>query len=472
MQLKTTLRHLIMASAFPALILFAAPGSGQQILPRPIGHPIIPTGGSGSTPGQSTTTRAAVMPSTLVVPESSRADSSDLGKKAHTNIRFINPGFANPMEAPPYSNYAYETPTSLACVYKMVATTPLYCNPNTVTLVNSGGSQSIAIVDAFDDPEAAPDLAYFSAQFGLPFSVSKFQVIYAGGSQPEIDLSGGWELEEALDIEYAHAMAPGATIYLVEAQSNAFSDLFNAVTEATNIIQCQNFTTTPGACGASPTGKGEVSMSWGSAEFSGETANDFLFNQKNVVFLASTGDAPGPSYPAVSPNVVAVGGTSISRNACCANYLREDSWSDGGGGPSVYEKIPSYQSSHAAVSTYIATTQRGTPDVAAVANPYTGVWVYNSMPTNFFFYPSSWWVVGGTSVSAPVWTGIINKAGSFAASTSAELTAIYNNLGTSAYGANFHDVTYGDCYYYMARQAASGYDYCTGIGSPLGVAGK
>jgi kumamolisin len=470
MQLKTTLRHLLMASAFLALTSFAASGSGQQTVPRPIGHPVIPPRGSGGSTGQTTTTRVSVMPSTLIVPESSRADSSDLGKKAHTNIQFVNPGFASPMEAPPYSTYAYETPTSLACVYKLVATTPTGCNPNTVTTVNAGGSQTIAIVDAFDDPEAAPDLAYFSAQFGLPFSVSKFQVVYVGGFQPEIDISGGWELEESLDIEYAHAMAPGATIYLVEAQSNSFTDLFDAVTEATNIIQCNNFSTTPAVCGASPTGKGEVSMSWGSGEFSGETANDPFFNQKNVVFLASTGDAPGPSYPAVSPNVVAVGGTSISRNAATGNYLREDSWSDGGGGPSVFEKIPSYQTAHGAVSGYVG-TQRGTPDVSAVANPYTGVWVYDSMPTDFFFYPSSWWIVGGTSVSAPVWTGIINKAGSFAASTNAELTAIYNNL-PSTYAANFHDVTYGDCYYYMARQAVTGYDYCTGLGSPLGVAGK
>jgi len=412
------------------------------------------------------------MPSTLVVPDSSRADSSDLGKKAHTNIRFINPGFASPMEAPPYSNYAYETPTSLACVYHLVATLPAGCNPNTVTTVNAGGSQKIAIVDAFDDPEAAPDLAYFSAQFGLPFSVSKFQVVWVGGFQPEIDISGGWELEESLDIEYAHAMAPSATIYLVEAQSNSFSDLFNAVTEATNIIQCGNFTTVPAACGASPTGKGEVSMSWGSGEFSSETSNDASFNQKNVVFFASTGDAPGPSYPAVSPNVVAVGGTSISRNSSNGNYQREDSWSDGGGGWSVYEKIPSYQTAIAAVAT-IAGTKRVTPDVSAVANPYTGVWVYDSMPTDFFFYPSSWWIVGGTSASAPIWTGIVNKAGSFAASTNAELTTIYNNLlSSSAYAANYKDVNYGDCYYYMSGHAATGYDICTGLGSPVGTAGK
>jgi len=479
MQHKATLRHLFMASTFLAFTSFAALGIGQQTLPRPIGNPVIPTGGSGGSGGQTSKTKAAVMPATLVVPESSRADSSDLGRKAHTNIRFINPGFANPMEAPPYSNYAYETPTSLACVYHLVATVPAGCNPNSVTTVNTGGSQKIAIVDAFDDPEAAPDLAYFSAQFGLPFSVSKFQVVYTGGFQPEIDISGGWELEESLDIEYAHAMAPSATIYLVEAQSNSFSDLFDAVTEATNIIQCNKFSTIPGICGSAPTGKGEVSMSWGSAEFKSsvcgggacETDFDPAFNQKNVVFFASTGDAPGPSYPAVSPNVVAVGGTSISRTGA-GGYLREDAWSDGGGGWSVYEKIPSYQSAIPAVAT-IAGTQRTTPDVSAVANPYTGVWVYDSMPSDFFFYSSSWWIVGGTSVAAPLWTGVVNKAGSFAASSNAELTTIYNNLATaSTYAANYHDVTYGDCYYYMGQRAAVGYDVCTGLGSPLGVAGK
>jgi kumamolisin len=480
MQLKATLRHLLAAPALLAFLLFAALGSAQQTLPRPIGHPIIPTAGSGGSTGQSSTARVAVLTGTIVVPATSRADSSDLGKKAHTNVRFINPGFANPMEAPPFSNYAYETPTSLACVYHMVATVPVGCNPNTVTTVNTGGSQRIAIVDAFDDPEAAPDLAYFSAQFGLPFSVSKFQVVWVNGIQPDIDFSGGWELEESLDIEYAHAMAPSASIFLVEAQTNSFNDLFDAVVEATNIIQCNNFTTIPGACGSSPTGKGEVSMSWGGDEFNSavcggglcETDFDSKFNQKNVVFLASTGDAPGTSYPAVSPNVVAVGGTSISRSSSSGNYQREDSWSDGGGGLSLYEKIPSYQTAIPAVSA-IAGTHRATPDVSAVANPYTGVWVYDSMPTDFFFYPSSWWIVGGTSVSAPLWAGVINKAGGFAASTSTELTTIYNNLlSSSAYAANYHDSNYGDCDHYMSAHGATGYDVCTGLGSPLGIAGK
>ena len=91
----------------------------------------------------------------------------------------------------------------------------------------TGEARRIAIVDAYDDPVAAHDLAFFSAQFGLPFDPDKFKVVYASGTKPATDPSGGWEVEEALDIEYAHAMAPHAMIYLVEAATNSFSDLFS-----------------------------------------------------------------------------------------------------------------------------------------------------------------------------------------------------------------------------------------------------
>jgi len=228
---------------FTAVVALAVTASAQRV--RPIGIPVSGGGGSGST---GTAPRAHVLPASVVIPDTSRINGADVGKKAHTNVRFINPGIANPLEAPPYAGYAYETPTSLGCVYKLVATLPAGCNPNSVTTVITGGSQNIAIVDAYDDPEAPADLAYFSAQFGLPFNVNKFHVVYANGLQPPIDYSGGWELEESLDIEYAHAMAPAANLYLVEAYSNSFSDLFTAVTVATNLVQC-GLTTT---CGSSP----------------------------------------------------------------------------------------------------------------------------------------------------------------------------------------------------------------------------
>jgi subtilase family serine protease len=466
------LRRVLATSSLLPLTLCVTAAFAQVGRVSPIGTPI--SGGSGSAPASTLLApRPQILPGTLVVPDSSKINAADLGKKVHTNFIYVMPGIANPLEAPPYSGYAYETPTSLGCVYHLSAVVT-GCNPNTVTAVIGGGSQSIAIVDAFDDPEAAADLAYFSDQFGMPFSVSKFQVIYADGVQPAIDYTGGWELEESLDIEYAHAMAPNAKLYLVEASDNSFSSLETAVYVATNLIQCGSSSPVKGFC-TTATGKGEVSMSWGGSEFSGETAMDPDFNATNVAFFASSGDSPGTIYPSASPNVVSVGGTSIGRSLTTGNYNYEVGWDDAGSGLSSYETTPSYQNANAAVKAIVG-TRRGTPDVAADANPYTGVWVYDTMPFDGFFYSSGWWIVGGTSVASPVWAGIVNKAGvnnGFATSSNAELTRLYTNLGNStAYAANFHDVTYGLCYFYLGYRDVAGYDLCTGLGSPVSLGGK
>ena len=420
-----------------------------------------------------TVVKPKILPGTLVVPSSSQMLPADLGKRAHTNIRFIAPGTESPLEAPPESGYAYETPASLACIYD-VGTYVAGCNPNTLTSVMSGGSQTIAIVDAYDDPEAPSDLAYFSDVFGLPFNFQKFQVVYQSGPglPPAQDPTGGWELEESLDIEYAHAMAPGATIYLVEANSNYDSDLYTAIQIAVSLVQCGQTTT----CSPGSTGKGEVSMSWGSAEFSGETSFDTYFSTgtSNVVFFASAGDSPGASYPSASPYVISVGGTSNGRSLATGNLISEYAWSDAGGGLSLYEPVPSYQSGNASVAA-IAGTARATPDISADADPYTGVWVFDSFPVDGYFY--SWWIVGGTSVASPTVAGIINNSetrnSSFAASTTAELTTLYNDLATpTTYVDSFYDVNYGDCNVYRSSKAATGYDLCTGLGVPWTTKGK
>ena len=116
-----------------------------------------------------------------------------------------------------------------------------------------------------------------------------------------------WELEEALDIEYAHAMAPNATLYLVEAASDSLSSLLAAVDKASQLV--------------AKAGGGQVSMSWGSAEFSGQTSFDLHFLTQNVVYFASSGDSPGTSWPATSANVVAVGGVSISRSMSTLSFF-------------------------------------------------------------------------------------------------------------------------------------------------------
>jgi len=271
-------------------------------------------------------------------------------------------------------------------------------------------------------------------------------VMYENGVQPSQDPSGGWESEESIDIEMAHAMAPNAAIYLMEAQSSGFGDLFTAIDQGNTMILEQ-------------AGGGSLSMSWGSGEFDGENGYDSNFSQPNVIYFSSAGDGPGVNYPSASPDVVSVGGTTISRNASTGNGELETAWYSTGGGPSQYESIPSYQS----VVKNIVGAQRGTPDVAFDADGRTPVWFYDTIPING--QSGTWWLGSGTSVSAPAWAGIVNSTGSKNASTTAELTEIYNHMGNAS---DFRDLKQGTCGNYAGYLTVAGYDFCTGVGSDLG----
>jgi len=408
---------------------------------------------------------------TIILPKSSVPATNDVNKpktmRANTNIQLFLPhGWkpdkaapARPDALPPFPGYAFETPASLACVYSLVTAVP-GCNPNTLTAEATGGSKAIAIVDAYDDPWAGPDLAYFSEQFLLPFSPEQLQVVYEdGATPPTIDVTGGWELEQSLDIEYSHAMAPDATIYLVEVNSQSLADLLTGVQIASNLIRCAKTTT----CPTTSTGTGEVSMSWGFPEFPTETSFDSYFTTPGVVYVAAAGDAPGTDWPCVSPNVVCAGGTTIRRNPVNGNFIEERSWELGSGGASLYEAIPSYQSSISG----IVGTRRGVPDVALDSNPITGAWVWDS---NFFEeLGGGWFIVGGTSLGTPTWAGIINAAGGFKASSAAELTFIYANKAVTA---DYNDTKLGDCGPYAGYLAVAGWDPCTGVGSAKGHSGK
>jgi subtilase family serine protease len=395
------------------------------------------------------------VPNNVTLPPSSVAKPSDTGMAAHTNIRILgSQGMSGTPQTsgPPFPGYFYETPASLACIYRLQPPSA-DCNSNVVTANPAGGKKAIAIVDAYDYPVAASDLTEFVTQFGVePITPSSFQVVYAPfggvtpgscvgtGTQPSSAAGTGWDLEEALDIEYAHSMAPQAMLYLVEAQTNSFADLSCAVSVASNLVAAA--------------GGGEVSMSWGGGEWPGETSYDPVFTKRNVVYYAATGDSPGTIYPSVSPNVVAAGGTTLSTNANTGAFENENSWQDGGGGQASFESRPGYQNGIA----HIVGTQRGVPDVAAVANPNTGVWVYNST----YFPPYVWWIVGGTSVATPTWAGIANSMGRFAPSSFAELTSMYWDP------EEFHHITYGTCGVYIGYFAGPGWNFCTGLGSPQG----
>jgi subtilase family serine protease len=416
MQVASTLRHaasLVLSSS----LLIATGAFAQQVRPR---------GGQ------------------IIVPASSIEKPSDIGRRAHTTYKIFQPTGGFPKTepqaggGPPFKGYYFETPASLACIYNLVPPAP-GCNPYVVSTVVSGGTTSVAIVDAYDDPAAVADLAKFSKQFGLP--PANFQVVFATGTRPPNDPN--WELEESLDIEWAHAMAPHAKLYLVEAASNSFYDLFTAETVAASLV--------------SSDGGGSVSNSWEGSEFSGESSYDVFFSYPGVVYFASAGDGPGVGYPSASPNVVGVGGTTLSRNPNNGNYLFESAWNSTGGGLSQFETIPTYQKGVAKV----VGTQRGVPDVAAAGDPNSGAWVWDSGN-------GGWFAVGGTSWSSPVWAGIVSAAGNNYGSTAAELTTVYHNRNAK----NYNDIKSGVCGPWNGNVALLGYDLCTGAGSPTGLSGK
>jgi kumamolisin len=390
----------------------------------------------------------------VAVPKSSEEQPGDAGLRAHTHLLVLSPGFtkaagqASPAQVgPPFAGYAYETPASFACIYQLVGREGQACNPNVVTQNPTGGSRVVAIVDAYDDPSAASDLANFSAQFGLP--PADFTVKYQSGTPPAVDPTGGWELEESTDIEWVHAMAPNAKIILVEANSDSLQDLFTAEIIAGHLV--------------SEAGGGEVSNSWGGAEFSTETSFDFIFTAPGVVYLASTGDGPGTEYPSTSPNVVGVGGTSTNRSPYTGNLLYEGTWTLTGGGPSIYEPRPGYQN----VIANLAGPSRVVPDVSLDANPVTGAWVLDS--NQYEGEAGGWFIVGGTSLSVQATAGIINAAGSFRKSSAAELSLIYQNLYNPF---AFRDITRDNCGLYGGFLASPGYDFCSGVGSSIGYDGK
>ncbi len=370
-----------------------------------------------------------------IVPASSIERPEDIGVRMHTNYLIHAPeGVVKPQ-----GNPGGETPGSLGCVYDLVSNPISGCPIATATEVPTGGSGVIVIVDAYDYPSAAADLVTFSSEFGLP--APNFKVEYATGKKPANGCSSGWNGEESLDIEWAHAMAPNAQIVLMEAASNSDSALYAAVKAASTYIAAHG-------------GKGEVSMSWGGSEYSGEKSADSNFKQSGVVYFASAGDSPGVIYPSASVNVVSAGGTQVNRKN--GNYTNQTAWSDGGGGTSKYESRPSFQSGVSG----IVGSHRGTPDLSFDSSGGSPVAVYNS---NCY---GGWLEVYGTSVASPSLAGIINNAGTFNASSNAENTEIYDNMGNAS---DFTDITSGSC---GTHKAGPGYDLCTGVGVDNGFAGK
>ena len=333
-------------------------------------------------------------------------------------------------------------------------------------IAGDGSGQTIAIVVAYDDPNAISDLHGFSQYFGLPDAPS-FQVLNEYGQAsplpgtdpvgPNPQASGSWEEEASLDIEWSHAMAPKANLVLYEADT-ADADIYQAIQTA----------------GANPAVT-VVNMSFGGGEYPGETTDDAAYfttpaahhaggGTGGVTFLAATGDGgAGVEWPSSSPDVVAVGGTGIALNPD-SSYGVETAWSGGGGGVSTYESQPAYQA--ATVSAY-STANRTVPDVSIDANPNTGVSIYDS----YDFGATTPWLgggyrYGGTSLATPLWSGIVAVADQGRAT--AGLPSLNSLTGTlprlyQLPATDFHDITSGSNGY----SAAVGYDLATGRGTPV-----
>ncbi|MFO0890389.1 MAG: S53 family peptidase [Isosphaeraceae bacterium] len=304
-----------------------------------------------------------------------------------------------------------------------------------------GAGQTIAVVVAYHNPYVADELRAFDARFGLP-DPNLIQVNFAGNQ-----VDPGWAEEEAMDVQWAHAMAPAATIMVVEARSPSLGDLMNAVNYARQ-----------------QPGVSVVSMSWGSGEFRGQTNYDSIFStpagHNGVTFVTASGDSgafSGSQWPASSSHVVAVGGTTLYTDAA-GNVQGENAWSGSGGGISRLISQPSYQRGAQ------NTGRRTTPDISMVADPATGAPVYSISPITG---KGSWKVFGGTSLAAPMFgamVAIANQGRQFRGLNTLDgptqtLPTLY-----AASSGSFRDVTAGSNGY----GAGSGYDLATGRGVPKG----
>jgi len=285
-------------------------------------------------------------------------------------------------------------------------------------VAGDGSGQTIAIVDAYSDPNIAGDLESFNQTFGLP--KANLAQVGQNGQPSSASTNASWSLETALDVEWAHAIAPAANILLVNANDDSLGSLTSAVDYARN-----------------QSGVSAVSMSWGVGEFSGEAALDGLFTtpagHQGVAFVAASGDGNTSAiWPAASPNVLSVGGTSLALDD--GNYAGETAWSGSGGGASAFEPAPTLQNDMSSGGV------RTTPDVSYAANPNTGFAVYNSVP---YGGQTGWFQVGGTSAGAPQWAALVavadqGRAANGAGSLSA-MPAVIETLPS----ADFHSVTAG-----------------------------
>ncbi|MBV8302845.1 MAG: S53 family peptidase [Acidimicrobiia bacterium] len=302
----------------------------------------------------------------------------------------------------------------------------------------AGAGQTVAIVDAYDQPNVEADLAAYRSQYGLPACTTAngcFRKINEqGASGPLPGANVGWGQEISLDVEMVSAICPNCHIVLVEANSAYFSDLGTGENTAARLANA-------------------ISNSYGGSEARGETADDAYYNHPGVAITVSSGDGGyGVEYPASSGYVTAVGGTSLVP----ANNSRgwtESAWSGAGSGCSGYEPKPAWQ-------TDTGCNARTVADVSAVADPNTGVAVYDSYGSG----GSNWYVFGGTSVASPIIAAVYALGGNTG--------SVRNGSTPYANPTSLFDVvsgSNGSCGGSYLCSAQPGYDGPTGLGTPDGT---
>lgn len=366
------------------------------------------------------------------------------------------------------------TPAQIRAAYGLPALPALGATLTAAQAAQYGAGQTIYIVDAKHNPNVAAELNAFNQKFGLPSCSTKaiavsaslplpaasataceLSVVYntsAGGmtaTAPAYD--AGWATEIALDVQWAHALAPLARIVLIESADASLTNLLGGIKLANAM------------------GPGIVSMSFGATEGSWTASVDSTFTQAKMTYLAAAGDSGTQVlWPAVSPNVLAVGGTSLSYSGTGARS--EVTWSGTGGGTSLYTAKPAYQSS--AVPGLGNVVRRTGPDVAMNADPSTGQYVAVMTPGSSAV---SWVSAGGTSLSTPQWAGLVavanaQRAQSAKAPLGAPHSVLYGQISTvpGNYAGAFADITKGSNGSCSTCTARVGFDPMTGLGTPNG----
>jgi len=368
--------------------------------------------------------------------------------RCHAHVVTNNQGIPLGNSVPYASSYgtvqfhtAYNLPCTPGGPVQSVCPTP-----------GSFGGQTIAIVDAYNAPHIESDLNTFGSHYGLP-SCTKANgclkiVNENGGTSLPSHVDSGWALETSLDVEVAHEICQTCKILLVEAYSSFNSDLGKAVNTAAQL------------------GATEISNSYGGSEWSGETSYDTTYyHHPGIAVTVSSGDSGyGAEFPAASPNVVAVGGTTLQINTD-NTYGTESVWSGTGSGCSLYEPANSWQKNLNNWNQTFCGTNRAVADVSADADPNTGAAVYDSTP---YYGSTGWYQVGGTSLASPLIAGAYALAGGIPANTNASSIPYI-----SFTGVNSHDITQGSngsCGTIMCN-AAIGYNGPAGLGTPNGDSG-